>query len=118
LAAASLARIEVGRLRQSARSGSVETRRAAAYGAGFAPPERTTATRILDQALGDSDPLVRFLACQSLARLQGAGALEKLSHIAFDTTQRVADRAAALTAVADINTTQARRAVLLACDDK
>ncbi|MCG3180046.1 MAG: hypothetical protein BIFFINMI_02400 [Phycisphaerae bacterium] len=116
LAAISLARLDVGRMVTLSKSPVARVRQAAVFGAGFAPHDRTSAAGIVERGLKDADPTVRFLACQSAARLGGEEWVKRLSSIAMDRTLSDADRSAALVGLAQVNDPGARKTVAMACE--
>ncbi|MDD4891082.1 MAG: HEAT repeat domain-containing protein, partial [Phycisphaerae bacterium] len=99
LAAKSLGQIAPWRLMDHAKNEKdVDARRAAAFGAGFAPKDSKVAEQIIEMGLKDADPTVRFLACQSAARF-GGRCSKVLSEIAMDRTRPEADRCSAVAAL-------------------
>jgi HEAT repeat protein len=95
---------------------NVDARRAIAFGLGFCRPTNEAAQKELVRFLEDADPSVRFVACQSLARLGGTG-VAGLKALAGEAKAGPALRAAALAALVTFGRPEASAAVLGACAD-
>jgi HEAT repeat protein len=100
LAALGLGRIGLeGELRRNARHGKAAVRRAAVFGMAVCD-ETPSLLQQLDRSLQDSDPGVRFLACQALGRIGTPSGIERLKAIVQDRKAAPAFRSAALDGLA------------------
>ncbi|MCG3178217.1 MAG: hypothetical protein BIFFINMI_00542 [Phycisphaerae bacterium] len=99
------------RLTPDAGDKDVEVRRAVAFGLGFCRPDNESAQRCLMSQLADADPAVRFVACQSLARLGTETARAKLAALAADTQAASDLRVSALTALVEVSAGRAEEVV-------
>ena len=105
-------------LKRDVDSSDVEVRRATAFGLGFVEPGNERARRYLFGYLDDPDAAVRFVACQSLARMGDLESLDKLASTCGDGSAFVGLRASAMDALVAMGRPQAGDILVAAALDE
>ncbi|MGQ9663640.1 MAG: HEAT repeat domain-containing protein, partial [Kiritimatiellia bacterium] len=117
LAALSLGELdERGELCKHLEHVNPDVRRAAVLGLGLCS-ESPALLAALDTALKDADPVVRFIACQSLGRIATPTAINRLKELAESQAQPLEVRCAALAGLSLAGTRTAAAGILVAASD-